>query len=147
LTKQGYTNIIFLDGEELRKRLDRKYGYTPSERFAVFENIIRVVNECHDEGNAVIVSTISHKKVMREIAREKCKNFIEVFLDCPAEICAKRDYKDNYRKAYAGNLDNFIGVTEPYEKSDNPDLIINTALLNAEECEKKLYKKVIDSLE
>jgi adenylylsulfate kinase len=63
-------------------------------------------------------------------------------LNCDAEDCSKRDYKGNYQKAFSGELDNFIGVSEPYEKSDEYDLILNTAKDSIDKCSSILLNKI-----
>jgi len=68
---------------------------------------------------------------------------MEVYLDCPVNVCAQRDYKGHYRRAFAGEYDNFIGVTEPYELSEAPEKIINTAELTIEECSKILLNETL----
>ena len=79
-----------------------------------------------DKDKIVIISTISHKKDMRMLARGKIKNFFEVILKCSPDSCAKRDYKKQYEKALSGEYVCFPGITEKYEMSDFPDLIIDT---------------------
>ncbi|MEQ1877756.1 MAG: adenylyl-sulfate kinase [Bdellovibrionia bacterium] len=130
---QGATNLVLLDGEELRAKLTRKYGYTVEERFAVFENILSAVKSEILKGNSVIVATITHKKAMRLKARTELKNFFEVYLECPTKVCAQRDYKGNYEKALSGKMSNMIGVDEPYEISDSPELIIHSATNSIEQ--------------
>lgn len=132
LQEKGITNIELLDGEELRKRLDKAYGYSIEDRNAVIENLIRIARESNAKGNLVIVCTISHKKEIREKARAQIPNFVEVYLDCTVDVCAKRDYKDHYRRAQNGEYEMFVGITDPYEVSKNPELVINTAVNSVE---------------
>ena len=68
---------------------------------------------------------------------------MEVYLDCPVEVCAARDYKEHYRKAYGGSYDNFVGVTEPYEKSDHPELTLDTANRSVEDCMATLLDRTL----
>jgi adenylylsulfate kinase len=146
LNQIGIENVEFLDGEALRKRLDREYGYSVEERLAVLDNTIRIAQEENEKGKIMIVSTISHKRKTRELARQKITKFMEVYLNCSVEICAQRDYKDNYRRALAGELEMFVGVTEPYEESVNIDLELNTATSSIEECSETLFQRTIDFL-
>jgi adenylylsulfate kinase len=143
LVKEGFKNIEILDGEELRKHLDREYGFTTEERFAVHKNIVRVALEKIQSGKLVIVCTINHKLAMREMAREKIDLFMEVYLKCDVDVCVARDYKGNYKQALAGECDNFIGVTEPYEVSKYPELVLDTGKLGIEECSELLYQKTL----
>lgn len=144
LQNSGIENAEILDGEELRARLDRKYGYTVEERMAVAENIVRVAAGKIKSGKLVIVSTITHKLAMRKMARDLINPFMEVYLQCPVEVCAARDYKGNYEQALAGKCDNFIGVTEPYELSAHPELVLDTSRLGVEDCSEILFKKTLE---
>lgn len=146
LIQAGFHNVEHLDGEVLRTKYDRIYGYSVEERFAVLENIIRIAKECNKKGKIAVVSTISHKRQMRRIACKALVPFMEVYLKCSVETCASRDYKGNYKKAFAGELDTFIGVTEPYELSDNPELVVNTAHQSIDKCSSILLEKSIDFL-
>ena len=146
LMQEGYHNAEFLDGEVLRKKLDRIYGSSVEERFAVLENVIRIANDWNQRGNVAIVSTISHKRLMREIARKALSPFIEVYLKCSIEVCKKRDFKGLYAKAFAGELNTFVGVTEPYELSDKPELILDTETLSISECCNVLFKHTVGFL-
>lgn len=143
----GYDNFIWLDGEELRKRLDRKYGYSPEERFEVAVQIVEEVGRLQSAGYLVIVSTISHTLKMRELARKRCARFYEVHLKCPVDVCAERDFKGNYKKALAGEMDCFVGVTAEYEESERPELTLDTASLSREECAHLLLTHVMRFLE
>lgn len=147
LKQMGVNNVEFLDGEELRKKLDRVYGYSVEERFAVIKNFVRIAREYNEKGKVVIVSTISHKRKMRELAREEINPFLEIYLKCPVRVCAQRDPKGQYRKAFAAELENFVGVTEPYEISKNPELILDTASKSIEDCSSILLNYVLNFLE
>jgi adenylylsulfate kinase-like enzyme len=71
---------------------------------------------------------------------------MEVYLDCPVSICAQRDYKGNYAKAFQGLYENFIGVTEPYQLSEHVDLTLYTGRDSLDRCSSILYSSVIDFL-
>jgi len=125
LVNQG-ENVAFFDGDILRKKIKKKYGHNINDRYEILNEYIELINREMDKDNIVIISTISHKKDMRMHARNNICNFFEVILKCPADTCAKRDYKNQYVKAYAGEYACFPGVTEKFEMSDRPDLIIDT---------------------
>jgi adenylylsulfate kinase-like enzyme len=147
LLQHGFENVKLLDGEDLRQQLDRVYGHSVIERFAVLRNIVQIANEHTQQGSAVIVSTISHKKVMRDIARRSLLPFTEVRLECSVETCSQRDYKGNYAKAFAGALGTFVGVTEPYESSNTPELVLNTEQLSIDECSRRLLEHTLKLFE
>ena len=123
----------WLDGEEIRKGLDREYGYSAEERTLVVERIGDMATAVMAQGKVAIISTISHIYAARLAVREQIGDFFEIYLRCPPEVCATRDYKGNYDKAMRGELDNFIGVTEPYEETPNPELVIDTSAMGQPE--------------
>ena len=123
--------------------MNRVYGYSVEERLAVVEHIVNIAKESTKKGNITIVSTISHKLLMRDLARKALLPFMEVYLKCSVETCAERDYKGHYKKALSGELDNFIGVTEPYELSENPELILDTEHIPINECSDILFKHAL----
>jgi adenylylsulfate kinase len=77
-------------------------------------------------GVAVIVALISPYRSFRAAIREDIEDFIEVFVRCPVDECAKRDPKGLYAKAYAGEVKDFTGVDDPYEDPENPELVLDT---------------------
>lgn len=133
--------IVFLDGDKLREKLKKNYGYTIEDRITSLKDLVQVAKKYYDQEKIVIVSTISYKKQMRKYARRKMPHFMEVYLDCSIEICSKRDYKDHYRRAFAGEYETFVGVTDEYEASDDPELILNTSTFSIKECSKLLYEQ------
>ncbi|NQV54493.1 MAG: adenylyl-sulfate kinase [Rhodospirillales bacterium] len=144
LQKSGIDNITFLDGEEVRRSLKKDYGHSIEDRFALLEDILELILSIKAKGNHVIIGTISHKKKMRDIARARLSPFMEVWLECPVDICHKRDYKGNYDKALAGKLNTFAGVTEPYEKSAAPELVLHTGVLTIEITAAKLHAAALN---
>ena len=139
----GVNNIKLLDGEDIREELRGTYGYRTNDRNVILEKTIQMAHECNDNGDIAIVSTISHKRATRQNARDIITSFMEVFLDCPLEVCIERDYKGHYQKALNGDYENFIGITEPYETSVSPELVINTKSLTIVECQKLLLDEVV----
>ena len=120
-----------LDGEAVRTRLDRVYGYSVEERNLVVHQIEHMAAEAMSSGKLAIVATISHVSATRSAVRARLGRFFEIYLRCPPEVCAQRDRKGNYARALRGELPNFIGVDEPYEESSDPELIIDTSRLAA----------------
>ena len=82
---------------------------------------------------AVLSSFISPYAETRDYVRTETTNFIEVFVDAPLEVCAERDVKGLYAKAFAGEIPNFTGVSDPYEAPIQPDIHIQTHLESVEE--------------
>ena len=143
----GIHNVELLDGDETRKRLPQTYGYSNEDRKTVGLLVSKLANECNKRGNIAIVCAISHVKQTRAQIREHLEpDFMEVYLDCPVEVCADRDIKGHYQKALAGEYENFIGVTEPYQVSDHPDLIIDTATDPVDRCVEILLNRSLQFL-
>jgi len=70
------------------------------------------------------------------------ENYLEIYLRCDASHCAERDYKGHYKKAIFGEIDDFIGISEPYEESNDADLILDTKKYSADVCANLLLDKV-----
>ncbi len=139
----GVNNVKLLDGEAIREELGETHGYMTDERNAILGKTIQMASKYNENGIIVIVTAISHKRDIRQKARDTITNFMEVFLNCPLEVCIERDYKGHYQKALNGEYENFIGVTESYETSDSPELVINTKSLTIEECQRLLLGEVV----
>jgi adenylylsulfate kinase-like enzyme len=77
---------------------------------------------------AAIVAAISPYRETRDAVRRQIGNFIEVFVKCPIDVCISRDVKGLYKKALAGEISHFTGVSDPYEEPLNPELILETSL-------------------
>ena len=145
LEEHGYPCIL-LDGEAIRQQLSRCYGHAIEERIAVLREVVAIARSARDRGLIPIVATISHKRDMRTFAREVLGRMLEVYLDCPASVCAERDGKGHYCRAYAGEYECFVGVTEPYETSSEADLVVNTARSNVGEAAQLLLTASINFL-
>ena len=124
----------------------KNYGYSLDDRQIVLEKSVEICKDKNKKGITMIVSTVSHKKAMRDYARSQIPQFIEVYLECPTKVCADRDYKGLYEKAKAGKYQTFAGVTEPYEPSENPNLVLNTSQMSIDECSAILFKSILGFL-
>tara|TARA_B100000315_G_scaffold151518_1_gene140305 strand:- start:160 stop:717 length:558 start_codon:yes stop_codon:yes gene_type:complete len=133
LNNNGIKRIKFFDGEDLRKRLDKNYGHSLADRYEVLNGIIKIVKEETIIGYTVIISTVSHKREMRDLARSQSNHFMEINLICSSKTCAIRDYKNIYNTINEKNNECLPGVTEPYEISDNAELILDTEQYSLEE--------------
>ena len=135
-------DFTFFDGEDLRKRLKKIYGHSLSERFELIKEYIGFIKEENNNGRSVILSTVSHKQKMRELARYELTHFMEINLICSPIECSKRDYKDIYNRITKNSDECFPGITEPYEISKDAELILNTEEYSIEECNRILLEKV-----
>ncbi|MDD4297430.1 MAG: adenylyl-sulfate kinase [Ruminiclostridium sp.] len=137
-------SVYRLDGDNIRFGLNSDLGFSETDRF---ENIRRIAEVCalfQDAGLIVIASFISPLSCMRQIAREKAgNNFVEVYVKASVEACAKRDPKGLYEKALKGDIENFTGVSAPYEEPENPELILDTEKDSIEDCVKQLIEEIL----
>jgi adenylyl-sulfate kinase len=134
--EDGQISSIILDGDELRKGLNRDLDLSDAGRK---ENIRRSVEVCKlmmKAGVVVIAALISPFEEDREWARQYLgkENFLLVYLDCPLDICKARDVKGLYRKASEGVIQNLTGVGSPYEIPNRPDLTLETHLASPKTC-------------
>ena len=129
-------NAFVLDGDNVRHALSSNLGFSHEDRT---ENIRRIGEVCRlfcDAGMVVFSAFISPYRVDRDIVREKFVNgnFIEVFVDAPLDVCESRDVKGLYEKARAGKIPDFTGISAPYEAPGKPEITVDTARYNVDEC-------------
>lgn len=129
-----------LDGDNLRHGLNSDLGFSPAERAENVRRAGEVAALFADAGLIAITSLISPYRADREAARAAAgaERFLEVFVDAPLEVCERRDPKRLYRRARAGEIEEFTGVSAPYEAPPAPALTLDTARLDAAECVARL---------
>jgi adenylylsulfate kinase-like enzyme len=137
----GVDNIVLLDGESIRDQM-KNYDFDNSSREEIAYQKAKISQKLNEEGNIVLISGITHKASSRLNNRNSIQHYYEVYLKCDVDVCAKRDYKNQYIRAFAGEYDNFIGVTEQYEESDMADFILYTGLNSLDECSLLLLKNI-----
>lgn len=115
-----------LDGDVVRQSLTRDLGFSKEDRDKNIERVTFVAKLLSRNEVGVIASFISPYQAIRDMVREETTNFIEVFVHAPLEVCAERDVKGMYAKAFAGEIENFTGVSDPYEDPVNPDILVPT---------------------
>src|SRR5690606_39267376 len=120
-------HTYILDGDNVRHGLNRDLGFTEADRVENIRRVAEVARLMVDAGLLTIVSFISPFRAERRFARERFEEgeFIELFVDTPLEVCEARDPKGLYRKARAGEITNFTGISSPYEVPENPELVLN----------------------
>jgi len=127
-----------LDGDELRKHFTRGVGFSKEDRIENCKRISLLAAKIAKHGGISVVSLVSPYVEMRDYARELVEaeggTFIEVFVDAPIDVCIQRDVKGLYKKALAGEVQNFTGVSDPYEPPTNPDIHLKTSENTLEEC-------------
>lgn len=125
LARRGVPHEL-LDGDEVRQHLTKGLGFSRDDRDTNVLRVAWVAGLLARHGVGVVSAVISPYADTRRRAREMAPNFIEVFVDAPVEECARRDVKGLYAKAMAGQIDNFTGVSDPYEPPTDPDVHLRT---------------------
>ena len=148
LHKQGYLTKL-LDGDNVRTGINNNLSFTEADRK---ENIRRIaeVSKLFMMGGVILINCfISPTKEIRDQAREIVgdKDFFEIYVNTPLEVCEQRDEKGLYAKARAGILKNFTGIDSPYEEPENPDVEIKTIELNIDESVQKILDKLLPRIE
>ena len=118
--------VIVLDGDEVRERLNKGLGFSKEDRDENIRRIAYVARLLTEAGAAAIVAAISPYRAARDAARAEIGRFAEIHVNCPLEECIRRDVKGLYKKALAGTLDHFTGVSDPYEPPLMPELVVET---------------------
>jgi adenylylsulfate kinase len=139
-----FRRIEVLDGDIVRTNLSKGLGFSREDRDTNVLRIGFVADLLTRNGVGVIVSAISpFKEVRDQVRRNIGEDFIEVFVDAPLEVCAERDVKGLYKKAFSGEIPQFTGVSDPYEAPAAPELHIKTD----EETPQESARRVIAHLE
>lgn len=123
-----------LDGDNIRHGLNKDLGFSPKDREENIRRIGEVAKLFADAGLIVLTAFISPYRQDREKARKlNPKNFIEVYVKCNIDICEQRDPKGLYKKAKAGEIPEFTGISAPYEEPENPEIVIDTGKYTVEQ--------------
>jgi bifunctional enzyme CysN/CysC len=143
LLRLGHAAFV-LDGDNVRHGLNRDLGFSAEDRTENIRRVAQVARLMNDAGLIVLTSFISPYRDDREAAREVIggERFVEVFVDAPLSICEERDPKGLYRKARAGEIESFTGVSAPYEPPADPELHLRSAV----EAPDALVSRILDCL-
>ncbi|WP_428265437.1 adenylyl-sulfate kinase [Haliangium sp.] len=122
--------VELLDGDEVRTHLCKGLGFSKEDRDTNVRRIGFVARLLARNGVIAITAAISPYRAIRDEQRELAERdgagFCEVFMECPVEVLAERDVKGLYKKALAGEIDNFTGVSDPYEPPQHPDVAVRS---------------------
>jgi adenylylsulfate kinase len=138
-----FGQVEVLDGDIVRTNLSKGLGFSREDRDTNILRIGFVADLLTRNGVGVIVSAISPFKEARDQVRRNIgEDFIEVFVDAPLEVCAERDVKGLYKKAFAGEIPQFTGVSDPYEPPAAPELHIKTSEEGPHESARRVIAKL-----
>ncbi len=133
-----------LDGDNMRHGLNRDLGFSPGDRTENIRRIAEVARLFNNAGIFVVTAFISPYRADRAMARNiiGAECFIETHLAAGLDVCERRDPKGLYKKARAGEISDFTGVSAPYEPPENPTLLIDTGRLGVEESVSEILRTV-----
>ena len=131
--------VFVVDGDTLRNGLNRDLGFSEDDRRENLRRAAEVVKVLVEAGLIIIASFISPFRAERKTVREILgPSFREVYVDASLETCEERDPKGLYKRARAGQIPQFTGISSPYEPPENPDLRLDTTRLSVEQCVQEL---------
>lgn len=139
---------FLLDGDNVRSGLNNDLDFSVAARTENIRRISEVTNLMVNAGLLTVVAFISPLAADRAKARETVgnDNFIEVYVECPLEVCEQRDVKGLYAKARAGEIPDFTGISSPFEAPINPEVLVNTSTMTEDECVDKIITYILNSI-
>lgn len=143
LFESGF-KVYLLDGDNIRKGINKDLGFSSADRTENIRRIAEVSKLMLDAGLVVISAFISPFHADREMVREIVgeDRFTEIFVNCPLDVCEKRDSKGLYKKARQGFIRDFTGIDSPYEVPENPDLVVHTHKESIDESLSKIINHI-----
>lgn len=137
-----------LDGDNIRSGINNNLGFSQEDRIENIRRIAEISKLLVNTGLITICSFISPTEEIRGLARRIIgeNDFIEIFLNPPLEVCEQRDTKGLYKKARAGLIKDFTGISAPFEIPAHPDLEIDTSLLGIKESVDLIFRTIIDRI-
>ena len=137
-----------LDGDNIRTGINNNLGFSEEERLENIRRISEVSKILINTGMITICSFISPTNDIRALARSIIgeKDFIEIFLNPPLAICEQRDVKGLYKRARAGEIKDFTGISAPFEAPSNPDVEIDTSVTSIKDSVEMIFSAIIDRI-
>ena len=133
--------VEILDGDEVRTHLSKGLGFSKEDRDTNIRRIGFVANLLARNGVVAITAAISPYRDVRDEIRKRTKAaFVEVYVEAPLDVLEERDTKGLYKKARAGIIKNFTGISDPYEAPTSPEVTVDTSKESIEESAAKILK-------
>ncbi len=143
LHQKGYHTFV-LDGDNVRHGLCGDLGFSDSDRIENIRRVGELSKLFVEAGVIVLTAFISPFRADRAKARQLLQqDFVEIYCNCPLEVCEERDVKGLYRKARAGEIKHFTGISSPYEEPENPELSIDTDGKTVEACAEEVLAYLV----
>jgi len=144
LRQSGY-KVEVLDGDVVRTNLSKGLGFSKEDRDINIKRIGFVCNLLTRNDVIAIAAAISPYREVRDSVREQVgENFIEIFCECPLEVLVERDVKGLYKKALAGEIKNFTGVSDPYEEPEKPEIVVNSSTETPEVSVERIIQYLVE---
>ena len=119
--------VEVLDGDVVRENLSKGLGFSKEDRDTNIRRIGFVCELLSRNGVIAIAAAISPYRAIREEIRARIRKFVEIYVECPLEVVSERDVKGLYKKAMAGEVPQFTGVSDPYEPPLHPEVVVHSA--------------------
>ena len=140
--REAGAKIEVLDGDVVRENLSKGLGFSKEDRDINIRRIGFVCELLARNGVIAMVAAISPYRAVREEIRSRIANFVEVYVECPLEVVAGRDVKGLYKKAIAGEIPQFTGVSDPYEPPLHPEVVVHSDRESPEESAQRVWAKL-----
>jgi adenylyl-sulfate kinase len=140
--REAGARIEVLDGDVVRENLSKGLGFSKEDRDINIRRIGFVCELLSRNGVIAMVAAISPYRAVREEIRSGIANFVEVYVECPLEVVAGRDVKGLYKKAIAGEIPQFTGVSDPYEPPLHPEVVVHSDRESPEESANRVWAKL-----
>jgi len=131
--------VEVLDGDVVRTHLSKGLGFSKEDRDINIRRIGFVCELLSRNGVIAIAAAISPYRAVREEVRARIPNFVEIYVECPIEVLADRDVKGLYKRALAGEIPHFTGISDPYEAPVNPEITVNSSKETPEESVERIW--------
>jgi adenylyl-sulfate kinase len=135
-------NVEILDGDVVRTNLSKGLGFSKEDRDTNIRRIGFVAHLLSRNGVVAITAAISPYRSVRNECREMIGDFVEVYVRCPLDVLVERDVKGLYKKALAGEIAHFTGVSDPYEEPENAEVIVETNAETPEQSAERILRKL-----
>ncbi len=132
---QRGSSVVVLDGDNIRHGLCSDLGFSPQDRFENMRRVGEAAKLFVESGSIVLAAFVSPYLDDRERVRSRLPHgdFYEVYCECDLSVCESRDPKGLYERARKGEIDNFTGISAPYEEPIKPDMVVNSGTMTIEE--------------
>jgi adenylylsulfate kinase len=140
--KSAGAKVELLDGDVVRTHLSKGLGFSKEDRDTNIRRIGFVCELLTRNGVIAMVAAISPYREVRDEVRTRIGSFVEVHVHCPVEVLAERDVKGLYKKALAGEIAGFTGISDPYEPPVNPEITIDSSKESVDESVERVWMQL-----